>query len=183
MSAAKEAGLIHETDGILSIVDPAYLLERWQRTVAMPRISASATWILNKRDSQAALDHALAKKTRLDARQRPTACLGAFAAAERLGLGHVRGVCPHLLLRDASLRSLDALGLRETEPGEPTDVFVVRPPYPESTFRGSVSHGGIWTTDVLQTWIDVSYHPARGEEQAEVILRHLSSPERLGLET
>jgi hypothetical protein len=40
---------------------------------------------------------------------------------------------------------------------------------PNSVFRGLVSANGLPSTDVLQVWLDVSSHPARGEEQADMI--------------
>jgi hypothetical protein len=38
-------------------------------------------------------------------------------------------------------------------------------------FRGAVELDGVAVSDVLQIWLDVSAHPSRGEEQADLIRR------------
>ena len=44
----------------------------------------------------------------------------------------------------------------------------------ESVFRAAVIHEGVPVADILQVWLDVSFHPARGEKQAEEIRRRAS---------
>lgn len=41
-----------------------------------------------------------------------------------------------------------------------------QPGFPQSLERGAVIRDGVRVTDVIQTWLDVSAHPARGAEQA-----------------
>jgi hypothetical protein len=38
-------------------------------------------------------------------------------------------------------------------------------------FRAAVQLDGVAISDVLQIWLDVSAHPSRGEEQADLIRR------------
>ena len=51
------------------------------------------------------------------------------------------------------------------------DVFVRMPISRESVFRGAVVREGVPVADILQIYLDVSAHPARGEAQAEDIRR------------
>ena len=111
------------------------------------------------------------------------ACLGLFGAAQALGLGHVSGVKPHVYvpklalvtLGDGSWESMD-----EASGGAAPDFYLRQAPAPVSVFNGAVNHGGVLCTDVIQTWLDVSYYPSRGQEQANLIqekfLRNLFEP-------
>ena len=100
------------------------------------------------------------------------ACLALFAAAEALKLGFVEGVPPYVYvqrIRSADLASFK--NLRQCEPGEPPDVILRQAPAPKSVFRGMVSANGMAACDVVQVGLDVSSHPSRGREPAELIRR------------
>ena len=56
-------------------------------------------------------------------------------------------------------------------------MIVHRPGFPESVFRGCVERDGVPVADALQCWLDVSFHAARGEEQAKEIAARIW-PER-----
>jgi hypothetical protein len=56
--------------------------------------------------------------------------------------------------------------LKRAREGERPDVILKQHPYPQSLLRGRVMCGGIWVTDIIQTWLDVSADPTRGAEQA-----------------
>jgi hypothetical protein len=102
------------------------------------------------------------------------ACLGLFAAAEALQLGHVKGVPPYVYV--PRLPRLDRDAWKElvpASPGEPLDLILKKPWAPQSVFRGAVHLDGMAVSDVLQVWLDVSAHPSRGEEQAELIHRKI----------
>ena len=43
-------------------------------------------------------------------------------------------------------------------------------------FGAAVKVDGLPVSDVLQVWLDVSAHPARGREQADVIYRRVIKP-------
>jgi hypothetical protein len=104
--------------------------------------------------------------------QQGDACLGLFAAADALKFGHVSGVPPHVCVSklphsgDGRWRAL-----RLASPGEAPDIIVRQVPFPRSMFRGAVDRGGWLTSDVIQTWLDVGNHPARGHEQADLIYK------------
>ncbi len=98
------------------------------------------------------------------------ACLGLFAAAEALHLGHVRGVPPYVYVHRLPHFDLDAWKeLVPVSPGEPLDLILRQAPAQQSVFRGAVHVDKVAVSDILQVWLDVSAHPSRGEEQAELI--------------
>jgi hypothetical protein len=100
------------------------------------------------------------------------ACLGFFAAADALQLGHVAGVVPHVYV--PKLPRDEHSAWKELVPvtkGEPFDLMLKQPRAPHSVFRGAVDQDGVKICDVLQVWLDVSAHPSRGVEQAELIRR------------
>jgi Holliday junction resolvase len=99
-------------------------------------------------------------------------CLALFAAADALKLGHVKGVPPYVYV--SRLLRLDRNGLKgmvPASPGEPPDLILKQARAPQSVFRSAVHPDGMAVCDVLQVWLDVSAHPSRGEEQAELIYR------------
>jgi hypothetical protein len=55
------------------------------------------------------------------------------------------------------------------EQHEVPDLIIRQASVPNSVFRGLVSVDGVPVSDVLQVWLDVSSHPARGQEQADMI--------------
>jgi hypothetical protein len=102
------------------------------------------------------------------------ACLALFAAAEALGFGFVHGLPPFVYVRRLRPASLSAWkNLVLVGPGEPPDLIVRQAPAPESVFRGVVRPHGLASCDILQVWLDVSPHPSRGEEQAEIIYKRV----------
>lgn len=104
-------------------------------------------------------------------------CVALFAAADALKLGHVSGVPPYIYVRKLSPRPLrDWNDLVPIAAGERPDLIVRQAPAPESIFRGMADEDGLGFCDVLQVWLDVSAHPARGEEQAALIYRKVLKP-------
>ena len=104
-------------------------------------------------------------------------CLGLFAAAEALGIGFVHGVKPCLYLERLNAAVLKDLGLSgNAEEEEEADLYVRIPGNRESAFRGVVRKDGVPVSDILQVWLDVSEHPSRGKEQADLIWRRILSP-------
>lgn len=105
-----------------------------------------------------------------------TACLGLFAAADELGIGHVSGVPPHIYVHKLpKVGAADWPGLM-AYPVDRPDLILRQAPFPQSTFRGAVSHKGLMVTDIIQIWLDVMNHPARGAEQAALIYKKYLSP-------
>ncbi len=95
------------------------------------------------------------------------ACLALFAAADALNIGHVSGVPPHVYGPNwARLGSKDWSVLPAA--GKP-DFILREPSAPQSIFRGMVNRNGVPVCDAIQVWLDVSAHPSRGLEQADLI--------------
>lgn len=174
----------------LELVRMDELLTVWAAAYKKPAREIPAKWLLPEGDSAAQLHKALARHAQLHLKD-PTssvkvwtpghrACLGLFAAADRLGVGLVSGAVPHLYLEDSSPDLLASLGLTIAAPGEGADLWIRIPRFPESCFRGALVIDGVPTADVLQCWLDVGSHLARGSEQADFIFRRVLKPALLG---
>src|SRR6266404_1776739 len=102
------------------------------------------------------------------------ACLALFAAAEALKLGFVEGVPPYVYVERIQPSNLSAWkNLRRCGPGELPDLILRQAPAPQSIFRGLVRPNDMAASDVLQVWVDVSSHPSRGREQADLIRKRV----------
>ena len=105
---------------------------------------------------------------------RQSVCLGSFAAADALGFGHVSGVPPYIYVPRISLPAQQGWkGVVAAGPGEQPHLIVKQALAPQSLFRAAVVKGGMRVSDVLQVWLDVSSHPSRGGEQAELLRRKI----------
>jgi hypothetical protein len=105
--------------------------------------------------------------------QNGQACIGLFGAADGLGLGHVSGVptyvyMPRLPRPEIKSSSLNAM---VAYPEGVPDFIIRQASSPRSTFQGAVHRDGTVFADVIQVWIEVSNHPSRGQEQADLIQR------------
>lgn len=103
------------------------------------------------------------------------ACLGLFAAADVLNMGHVGGVPPYIYVH-----RLPQVGSPEWPElmaalSERPDLILRQAPFPQSTFRGAIDRNGLMVTDVIQTWLDTMHHPTRGAEQANLIYEKVLS--------
>lgn len=94
------------------------------------------------------------------------ATLGQFAAANALRVGHVHGAITTLWVPDLAVAE-GWRGLKRAREGERPEVILKQHPYPQSLLRGRVMCDGIWVSDIIQTWLDVSADPTRGAEQSE----------------
>ena len=56
------------------------------------------------------------------------------------------------------------------------DIYVRLPGNRESVLRGVVEKSGLPVSDIIQVWLDVGQHPARGKEQADIIWRKILAP-------
>jgi hypothetical protein len=102
------------------------------------------------------------------------AALALFSAADALRLGFVRGVSPYVYVPRLGADALGAWkNLVPAGAGETPDLIVRQAPAAQSTFRGIVRVDDVPVSDVLQTWLDVSSHPSRGQEQADFIRRRV----------
>ncbi|MGC4365286.1 RpiR family transcriptional regulator [Hydrogenophaga sp. R2] len=107
-------------------------------------------------------------------------CLGLFAAADALGVGHVSGVPPYVYVPQLPVLAQDwnnpAWAQTSRHPDGPPDFILRQPLAPQATFKGAVNQGGALCADAIQVWLDVSSHPARGQEQADHIYATVLQP-------
>ncbi len=161
------------------------LLEAWRGATRRPALELPTRWILKPRDPQKAIsdlarghvehlerhvtveEHEGFLEHSLQWGRGPRLCLGLFAACDALGLGFVRGVPRHIYVERWDAELLRKFGLAPAEGADRIDVVLRRPRFPEAVFRAAVRRDGVPVSDVLQAWLDVGDHPARGQEQAE----------------
>ena len=167
-------GFLDERDQRLQVVRVEELLEWWASSNREAAKEIPAHWILKGGKDQ--LLAAVRKYTSRQIHNQPRCCLGLFAAADDLGLGFVHGAPAHIYLERLTLDALNRLGVAIDHSARPTDVRVRIPANPEAIFRPRVFRDHVPVSDVLQVWLDVSTHPARGKEQAREIQRRLLKP-------
>lgn len=154
-------GYLHESDAYVKLVRRDDLFRRWQASALRRVNEVPMRFLLRGGDSRAAL------RRMLDSGH---ACLALFAAADALGFGHVQGVPPYVYVGRLGPANLSAWkNLVPAGPAEPPDVIVRQAPAPQSVFRGVVRPRDLASCDILQVWVDVSAHPSRGQEQADLI--------------
>jgi hypothetical protein len=159
-------GFLHESAAYLELVRREELFRRWQQAAGRRIREAPFRFLLRSPS-----DRELVKV--LDETQ---GCLGLFAAADALGVGFVRGVPPHLYVRRLEPGASPSKFLVHAEPNEPPDVIVRDAAFPNSIFRGAIQPAALRVTDIIQVWLDSAGHPARGQEQAEVIRGKVLAP-------
>ena len=159
-------GYLHESAPYLRLVRREELFRRWQ-AASMRRTREVPMKFLLGGDVRDELRRAK------DGRS----CLALFAAADALHLGFVHGVPPYMYLDRLGPADLGAWKrLVPAERHEAPDVILRQAPARESVFRGMVRSDGVPVCDVLQVWLDVSAHPSRGQEQADLIRRRVLDP-------
>jgi hypothetical protein len=176
-------GFLEPDVGRIRLVRIEELMERWEAANQRPRREYPVRWMLGAGRPDRLVE-ALGEYVRGGCEpkrkeanpKRPRLCLGLFAAAERLGLGFVHGASPHLYVESSDLGVLRQLGLALAQQGEPADVMVRIAPRSGSIFRGAVQTDGVPAADVIQVWLDVQSHPARGRQQADEIRRRVLLP-------
>ncbi len=158
-------GYLHESAPYLNLVRREELFYRWQAWSTVKRVHEVPMQFLLRANLHVELGRLLESRR---------ACLGLFAAAEALGLGFVEGVPPYVYVE--RLRREQLVNWKQVIPasqGEAPDFFLRQAPAPQSVFRGLVLAKDRPASDVLQVWLDVASHPARGAEQAEQIRRQV----------
>ncbi len=167
------------------------LLEDWRAANRKLPLEFPARWLFPPKDprkhvrdvlrrwSESRVERSLLPDPAMWARRAARASLGLFGACEALGFGFVAGAPLHLYVEDVSIRAFEELGLVPAGAGERVDVFLRQPKHPESVFRGAVWQNGVAVADVIQCWLDVAEHPARGEEQAQQLWNRVLKPKLL----
>ncbi len=174
LTALNGAGHLGERGHLVRIGE---LLARWRAAALRPQRELGAVWISPGRSPLERLRRELASMAEGGA---PSAGLGLFAACDALGLGHVRGAPVHLYVRRADPEMLEKLGLIVAKDGRAADVVLRVARWPESIFRAAAWIDGVPVSDVIQCWLDVSSHPARGSEQAAFIWKRVLGPALTG---
>jgi len=177
-----EEGFVEE--GGLRVVRTEELLERWLSASHYRVHETPARWILSG-DKNAFYSALRSYASRMRptpsaskpdrVRSMPRLCLALFAAAALLGFKFVHGIQPHLYIERLDREALRELGVSLEVGSKQPDVFVRIPRNPESVFRAAVERDGVPATDVLQVWLDVSNHPARGKDQADLLRKRVLS--------
>ena len=176
-------GFLESGSGVLRLVRLRELLNRWMAASQRRVLEIPMRWVLHR--GKKALwnavrsyrsDEGMALANPADQLSSPRLCLGLFEAAEALGIGFVHGVKPHLYVERLSAGVLKDLGLSGNAEEEGADLYVRIPGNRESAFRGVVRKDGVPVCDILQVWLDVSLHPSRGKDQADLIWRKILSP-------
>jgi hypothetical protein len=160
-------GYLDESASSLNLVRREHLFSRWQ-AAALERVEEVPMRFLLRGDPQSELPRIL---------ESGRACLALFAAADALGLGFVSGVPPYVYVQ--RLKPANVAAWKNVVPighGESPDVIMRRAHAAQSVFRGIVRPHGMASCDVLQVWLDVSGHQARGQEQADLIRRRALEP-------
>ncbi|MFN8008412.1 MAG: hypothetical protein U0V70_15595 [Terriglobia bacterium] len=189
ISQLSSAGFLDNRGEYLQIVRTEELFARWVSANREAALDVPVRWIIKQdlsRLQSAVTEYASEISAAISQRAKvprgrvvrvpPRCCLGLFAAADALGLGFVHGVPPHLYLERLDLDVLRRLGLTTYEPVHSADAYIRIPSNREAVFRAAVTQGGLPISDVLQVWLDVSTHTARGEKQADQIRRRVLAP-------
>jgi hypothetical protein len=169
----RQERFLDEDHKILRLVRRDELMHRWQAAHLRALPELPLRWILPGK-SAAQLPAALRSYLdSLNGKEKPglRVCLGLFAAAEQLGLGFVRGAPPSFYVESLDRDVLLRLGLSPEAGDRPPEVYARVPAARESVFRAAVLRDGVPVADILQVWLDVSAHPARGAAQAQEIRR------------
>lgn len=156
INALKEEGMV-EFAPHLRIVQRRKLAHRWKAAYVKPTASVPMKFLV-----RGVPEDELLRKT---LKRENGATLGQFAAAHALGVGHVHGAIATLWAPNLAAAE-GWRGLKRAREGERPDVILKQHHYPQSLLRGRVMCKGVWVTDIIQTWLDVSSDPTRGAEQA-----------------
>ena len=160
----REEGFLDESSPRFKLVRREELFRRWRAEALRPSPEMPMSFLI-RRPAQLQLREIVSNHR---------GCLGLYAAAEALKLGHVKGVPPYVYVPRLLRLGQDAWKeLIPANPGEPLDLILKQARAPQSVFRGAVHLDGLAVSDVLQVWLDVSSHPSRGEEQAALIYRKI----------
>lgn len=161
----QQEGYLRESESSLALARREDLFRRWQSWSASRPVREAPMRFLLHGDPAKELHHVLLEGH---------ACLALFAAADVLGLGFVHGVPPHVYVERLRPRGIPRWkNIVPADGGEPPDLIFREALAAQSVFRGMVKVEGKPVSDVLQVWLDVSAHPSRGREQADLIRRRL----------
>ncbi|MFT0174856.1 RpiR family transcriptional regulator [Paraburkholderia mimosarum] len=162
MTATRLVNALKEEDFVeavphLRLVQRRKLAQRWKAAYVKPTVSVPMKFLVRGVPEEQQLRKTLKREE--------GATLGQFAAAHALGVGHVHGALPTLWVPNLAAAE-GWRGLKRALEGERPDLILKQHPYPQSLLRGRVMREGVWVSDIVQTWLDVSADTTRGAEQA-----------------
>jgi hypothetical protein len=162
MTATRLVNALKEDDFVesvphLRLVQRRKLAQRWKAAYVKPPVSVPMKFLV-----RGVPEEQLLRKT---LKREEGATLGQFAAAHALRVGHVHGALTTLWVPNLAVAE-NWRGLRRSLEGERPDLILKQHPYPRSLSRGRVMCDGVWVSDIIQTWLDVSADTTRGAEQA-----------------
>lgn len=100
--------------------------------------------------------------------------MGGFEACRRYGLLHTDVSVIEVHVPGNWRTAMDDWRIEICDEDQ-ADLFLLESPYPRSIAGGYVLHDGLPTVDLLQAALDVVHSPARGTEQAQLIVDHVLS--------
>lgn len=158
----REEGFLDGSSPHLKLVRREALFQRWRSAMLRPSQELPMRFLIRGTPQSQVREFVLNSH----------GCLGLFAAADALKLGHVKGAIPYVYVRGPLRLNRNTLkGLFNVSSDESPDIILKQARTPQSLFRGAVHSNGILVSDILQVWLDVASNPSRGEEQAELIYR------------
>ena len=179
----KVEGFVDSRQGFIELVRVPELLARWRDAMAR---AVRAEYRVRLKDSGSTVGRWLLEQSGIDPHLRLV--FGLFDAADLLGARHVANA-PHIVYLEhedwqVDHKLLKGIDLLPVGPQDPCDFLVRVPRFPEAVFRAAVHRPDDdlgdqlvdHYTDVLQTWMDVSHHAARGSELAATIWNNLIQP-------
>ena len=160
-------GFLHESSAYLELVRREELFRRWQAWAGRRVRETGFRFVLPGEP----------RRLLTDAVRTADGCLALFAAADALGVGFVTGVPPYVYVHQPVPGAMsDWKTMVPAGPGEAPDLIVRGATAPQSVFRGAMVRESVRVCDVVQVWLDVSGHPSRGSEQADLIRRKILEP-------
>jgi hypothetical protein len=182
-------GFLEQSGRVLKLVRVEHLLHRWQAANLKHPREFPLRWVLKGRSperlrqamrsyqSELAVQGSLIPEGgQWEVNHDPRICLGLFSAADALGFSVVHGVPEYIYVPRMNVDFMRRLGLSLGGRDKPVDVYARVPSSRRSVFQGAVVREGVFVSDILQVWLDVSAHPARGMEQADEIQRRVLNP-------
>lgn len=164
----RSEGYLSESSAYLKLVRREELFRRWSGAAMRSSPEMPCRFLIRA---------PLAQQVRgLLSKHSEDTCLGLFAAADALGIGHVSGVPPYIYVRKLPhVGGSDWNGLTG-HPSERPDVILRQAPFQQSIFRGAINQDGVLVADIIQVWLDVVSHPTRGAEQGALIYKKYLEP-------
>lgn len=167
LSQLRHEGFLDESSSQIVLVRREELFRRW-RAAAMRTCPELPMRFLIKAPVLSQIQTHLNGKV--------DACLGLFAAADALSLGHVSGVPPYVYVPKLPRPDISEWPALVASAHERPDFILRQASFPQSTFRAAVDRNGVLACDAIQVWLDVANHPSRGAEQADFIYKKVMSP-------